>query len=72
MKDKCEKLVEVAFSVALSALVLAFMVITIALAIEFTDWLLVNEIRTIVLFVLGITIYQVFHSCYKLFTIHKE
>lgn len=69
---KIEKLVEAAFAVALAAVILALQVLAIIAALEFTDWLMVTEIRTIVLFILGITIYQVFKSSYTLVTLHKK
>ena len=69
---KIEKFVEAAFAVALAAVVLALQVLAIAVALEFTDWLMVTEFRTIVLFILGITIYQVFKSSHTLVTLHKK
>lgn len=69
---KIEKLVEAAFAVAFAAVILALQVLAIIAALEFTDWLMVTEIRTIVLFILGITIYQVFKSSYTLVTLHKK
>ena len=67
-----EKFVEAAFAVALAAVVLALQVLAIIVVLEFTDWLRVTEFRTIVLFILGITIYQVFKSSHTLVTLHKK
>ena len=69
---KIEKFVEAAFAVALAAVVLALQVLAIIVVLEFTDWLMVTEFRTIVLFILGITIYQVFKSSHTLVTLHKK
>ncbi len=69
---KIEKFVEAAFAVALAAVVLALQVLAIIVVLEFTDWLRVTEFRTIVLFILGITIYQVFKSSHTLITLHKK
>ncbi len=69
---KIEKFVEAAFAVALAAVVLALQVLAIIVVLEFTDWLRVTEFRTIVLFNLGITIYQVFKSSHTLITLHKK
>ncbi len=69
---KIEKFVEAAFAVALAAVVLALQVLAIIVVLEFTDWLRVTEFRTIVLFILGITIYQVFKSSHTLVTLHKK
>lgn len=70
--EKIEKFVEAAFAVALAAVVLALQVLTIIVVLEFTDWLRVTEFRTIVLFILGITICQVFKSSHTLVTLHKK
>ena len=70
--EKIEKFVEAAFAVALAAVVLALQVLAIIIVLEFTDWLRVTEFRTIVLFILGITIYQVFKSSHTLITLHKK
>lgn len=70
--EKIEKFVEAAFAVALAAVVLALQVLAIIVVLEFTDWLRVTEFRTIVLFILGITIYQVFKSSHTLVTLHKK
>ncbi len=70
--EKIEKFVEAAFAVALAAVVLALQVLAIIVVLEFTDWLRVTEFRTIVLFILGITIYQVFKSSHTLITLHKK
>ena len=69
---RIEKFVEAAFAVALAAVVLALQVLAIIVVLEFTDWLRVTEFRTIVLFILGITIYQVFKSSHTLITLHKK
>ena len=69
---KIEKFVEAAFAVALAAVVLALQVLAIIVVLEFTDWLRVTEFRTIVLFILGFTIYQVFKSSHTLVTLHKK
>ena len=69
---KIEKFVEAAFAVALAAVALALQVLAIIVVLEFTDWLRVTEFRTIVLFILGITIYQVFKSSHTLITLHKK
>ena len=69
---KIEKFVEAAFAVALAAVILALQVLAIIVVLEFTDWLRVTEFRTIVLFILGITIYQVFKSSHTLVTLHKK
>ena len=69
---KIEKFVEAAFAVALAAVVLALQVLAIIVVLGFTDWLRVTEFRTIVLFTLGITIYQVFKSSHTLITLHKK
>ena len=69
---KIEKFVEAAFAVALAAVVLALQVLAIIVVLEFTDWLRVTEFRTIMLFILGITIYQVFKSSHTLITLHKK
>ena len=69
---KIEKFVEAAFAVALAAVILALQVLAIIVVLEFTDWLRVTEFRTIVLFILGITIYQVFKSSHTLITLHKK
>ena len=69
---KIEKFVEAAFAVALAAVVLALQVLAIIVVLEFTDWLRVTEFRTIVLFILGITICQVFKSSHTLITLHKK
>ena len=69
---KIEKFVEAAFAVALAAVILALQVLAITVVLEFTDWLRVTEFRTIVLFILGITIYQVFKSSHTLITLHKK
>ena len=70
--EKIEKFVEAAFAVALAAVVLALQVLAIIVVLEFTDWLRVTEFRTIVFFILGITIYQVFKSSHTLITLHKK
>ncbi len=69
---KIEKFVEAAFAVAFAAVILALQVLAIIVVLEFTDWLRVTEFRTIVLFILGITIYQVFKSSHTLITLHKK
>lgn len=69
---KIEKFVEAAFAVAFAAVILALQVLAIIVVLEFTDWLRVTEFRTIVLFILGITIYQVFKSSHTLVTLHKK
>ena len=69
---KIEKFAEAAFAVAFAAVILALQVLAIIVVLEFTDWLRVTEFRTIVLFILGITIYQVFKSSHTLVTLHKK